>query len=173
MGIHSPVAQNKYHILGQVRDYQSGSTYEMSEDRTTAGNRPEEQLVAGIPYDRLYNRSQRSMHLGYSFPSSWPGAGSHVIQCIVHWCSSITSLLILISWASTLVGPFPWMMTGKVSCIKFLARTLPSSNFSTTSSANTHTHKNCQFYFPMRLGHPSQEVLPLWICKQYAVLKVY
>lgn len=42
-------------------------------------------------------------------------------------------------WASTLVGPFPWMMTGKVSCSKFLARTLPSSNFSTTSSVNTKT----------------------------------
>lgn len=44
-----------------------------------------------------------------------------------------------LSWrrVGTLVGPFPWMMTGRVSCSRFLARTLPSSNFSTTSSVNT------------------------------------
>lgn len=51
------------------------------------------------------------------------------------------------------------MMTGRVSCIRFLALTLPSSNFSTTSSAYTHTHTQTQkanLFFPRWLGHPSQ-----------------
>lgn len=46
------------------------------------------------------------------------------------------SLLLL----ATLVGPFPWTMTGSVSYSRFLARTRPSSNFSTTSSTNTQTY---------------------------------
>lgn len=88
-GIHSPVAQNKQHIPGQLRAYQSGNTYEMSEERTAAGNRPEEQWAAAIPHDRLYTRSQRSKHWGYSFPSSWPGARAHIIKFIIHRCSSM------------------------------------------------------------------------------------
>lgn len=50
-------------------------------------------------------------------------------------------------WAGTLVGPFPWMMTGRVSCSKFLARTLPSSNFSTTSSVNTQKNYICIYIY--------------------------
>lgn len=36
----------------------------------------------------------------------------------------------------TLVGPFPWMVTGRVSYTEFLALTFPSSNFKRTSSEN-------------------------------------
>lgn len=67
----------------------------------------------------------------------------NVHRCFILFCHCIFAFIYVLvlhenqtELSLTLVGPFPLMVTGRVSYTEFLALTFPSSNFKSTSSAN-------------------------------------